>query len=151
MGFALLLQSDAPSIDKKMTMKGLLLVKKNKEKIFTYLELCTRQSCPVHINLLQRLIPPIFTLTSLQYFSSCFFLAFLESCFLFSSPEVISLYLVPATWKSSMLSKRAVSSTSILSQSCQRYSNIFFFFFSSTFLYFSASSLILASAVFLTF
>ena len=59
--FILLFESNISSIGEDITIKGSLLVKKNKEKILTYLELYTRQFCLVLTHLSQRLIPPILT------------------------------------------------------------------------------------------
>ena len=131
-----------------------LSVEKNGKKPFAYLELCTRQSYPVHTYLLQRLAPFILTPVSLQCLSGCFPLIFLEGHCLVSSSEkivVIFLHLIPMTWKPLVSSKRTATFASILFWSCWRYSSLFLFFFSSIILLFLASSLILALAIFLAF
>ena len=61
----------------------------------TYLEGYTRQDCLVLIHLSQGLTFPILTAASLQYFPSCFPLAFLEGYCPFLSPVAISLCLCP--------------------------------------------------------
>ena len=114
----------------------------------TYFERCTRQSCPVLTHLLQGLAPPIFTAAPLQYFSSYFSLAFLESCCPSSSPAVTFLCLNPMTWDPSAPFNRVASSSSTLSWSYWMYSNFFFF---SVIFCFLASSLALASASLLAF
>ena len=73
---------------------------------------------------------------SLWYFSGCFPLAFLGGCCFSLSLKLISLHLDPVIWDPSAPSKRAASFASTLFQSCQMYSNCFFFFSSSASLYF---------------
>ena len=118
----------------------------------TYLKGCTKQSCLVLIYLSHGLASPIFTVAPPQYFSSCLSLAFLESCCPSSSPVVISLHLDPTIWDFSASSNRVASSSSTLSWSHWRYSNVLFFFsfFSTTFC-FLASSLAFSSASLLAF
>ena len=148
----LLLNSDASSTDERTIIKGPLLVeKKIKKKIATYLELYTRQSCLTHTHFLQGLVPSILILAFSQYFSGFFPLVFLEGYHSSSSPGITSLYLDPTIRDSSAPSKRVVFFTSTLFQSCQRYANLFFFFFSSASLLFLAFSLILSSTSFLAF
>ena len=63
----------------------------------TYLEGCTRQSCPVLTYLSQGLAPPIFTAAPLWYFSGYFPLAFLKGHCPFLSLAATSLLLDPVT------------------------------------------------------
>ena len=87
----------------------------------------------------------------LQYLTGCFSLFFLEGYHFFSSPVVVSLYLVFMTWEPSVLSKRVTSLASTSSWSYWRYSNFFLLFSSSASLLFLDSSFVLAFTTFLTF
>ena len=148
----MLLDSNASSICKRPAMKKTISKKKTKRNLVTHLELYTKQSCPAHTHLSQGLSSSILTPMSPQYLASCFSLAFLVVQYSLLSPRMTSLHLDLMIWDSSVPFKKVVSSTSTLSQSCWRYSNVFFFFFFfSAILLFSASSLTLASASFFAF
>ena len=148
-GYILLLESNVPSTCERLAMKKKLL-----EKVIiiiiiitTHLEWYTRQFYMVLTYLSQGLAPLILTVVPLWYFSCCLLLVFLEGLCSFSSLAVTSLYLNP-----SAPFKRVVSSFSILSQSCWRYSNILFFFsFFSATLFLSTFFLVFVSTSLLAF
>ena len=131
-------------------MKKTISKKENKKEFVTHLELCTRQSCLAHTHLSQGLAPPILTPMSLWYLASYFSLAFLKGWQSLLSPRMTSLCLYSVIWDFSAPFKKTASSASTLSQSCWKYSNVFFFS-SSAILLFLASSLTFASAFFLAF
>ena len=81
-----------------------------KKIFFTYLELYTRQFCPVFTYLSQELTFSILTMISLQYLAGCFPLFFLEGHYSFLSPEITSLYLDSMIWDFLVLSKKVVFS-----------------------------------------
>jgi len=118
MGDILLLNSNTSGVCERITIKKMIISRgKNKRYFFTYLLLCTKQSCLAYTHLLLKLTPSILTAASPQYFPSCFPLVFLEGHYpILSSKEMlgISLHSDPTTWEASVLSKRVVSSVKTL-------------------------------------
>ena len=84
MGDTPLLESNAFSTCERMAMKKIISREKTKRN-FTYLELCTRQFCPVHIHLSQGLTPLILTVVIMHVRTNIFlFLLFFLILYFFS-------------------------------------------------------------------